>query len=80
MKCPLCARERLLFWCLVGEVSHLICCVECAVRFGYRIIEEVMYGRKVRGTSKGRESVQDMRECKEPDGSSSSSSGKRGQE
>ena len=72
MKCPLCTRERLLFWCLVGEVSHLVCCIECAVRFGYRVIEEVVYERKgmeVRGTSKGRESVQDMRECKEPNGS-----------
>lgn len=77
MKCPLCTRERLLFWCLVGGVSHLVCCIECAVRFGYRVIEEVVYERKGMEV-KGRESVQDMREHKEPDGSSQASSGKRG--
>ena len=59
MKCPLCTRERLLFWCLVGGVSHLVCCIECAVRFGYRIIEEVKEARddatgmEVRGTREG---------------------------
>ena len=38
--CMSCGKNKLLFWCVVGN-STLAVCLECAVRFGYKIIEEV---------------------------------------
>jgi len=59
MKCPVCKEERLVFFCLVEGIVHIVCCIQCAVRFGYRIIEEVKEARddatgmEVRGTREG---------------------------
>lgn len=38
--CMSCSKNKLLFWCVVGN-STLAVCLECAVKFGYKIIEEV---------------------------------------
>ncbi len=48
-----------MFFCLVEGIVHIVCCIQCAVRFGYRIIEEVKEARddatgmEVRGTREG---------------------------
>jgi ribosome-binding protein aMBF1 (putative translation factor) len=53
--CMSCGKCKTLFWCVVGN-STLAVCLECAVRFGYKIVEEVKevwddtQGMEVRGT------------------------------
>ena len=42
MKCQVCRREKLVFFCSTIAGSHLIACINCAVACGLKIIEEVL--------------------------------------
>lgn len=42
MKCQICNRERLVFFCTTITGSHIIACINCAVVCGLKIIEEVL--------------------------------------
>lgn len=41
MRCPVCNNNKLLFFCIMEERYHIVCCLNCAVEFGYRILEAV---------------------------------------
>ena len=42
VKCQICKRERLVFFCTTIAGSHIIACINCAVACGLKIIEEVL--------------------------------------
>ena len=48
MKCQICRRERLVFYCITVAESHIIACINCAIACGLKIIEEVLLEKEVR--------------------------------
>jgi len=68
MKCQICKRERLVFYCLTVARSHIIACINCAVVCGLEIIEEVLLEKEVRdegletGSSRKGQGLPDLRD------------------
>jgi len=53
MKCQICKREKLVFYCVTIGGSHIISCITCAVACGLKIIEEVKLEKEVKGGETG---------------------------
>ena len=57
MKCQICKREKLVFFCITEEGIHIVACIPCAMSLGLELIEEVLEvknGEKgVEGSSRG---------------------------
>jgi ribosome-binding protein aMBF1 (putative translation factor) len=49
MKCQICRREKLVFYCVTVAGSHIIACTNCATVCGLKMIEEVLTEKEVRG-------------------------------
>ena len=44
-KCMVCGEKKLLFWCRKGEIV-VIACIECVIKLGLKILEEVKLDKK----------------------------------
>ena len=42
MKCQVCQRDKLCFWCVSIGGATVIACINCAVTVGLKILEEVL--------------------------------------
>ena len=68
MKCQICNRDKLVFFCTTIAGSHIIACINCAVACGLKIIEEVLEVRNEgleAGSSREGQSLPRLRDNRE---------------
>lgn len=42
MKCMICGKEKVCWWCRTDTEILVVACISCAIKVGLRIIEEVL--------------------------------------